>query len=116
MAATIPRCRRLYEWSSCANPRTLSVISVTCFLNAVMNLRASSERSGCQLFQLIQGDCQQGQALADVIVQVSGDASTLRLLGFNQPAIHAGQRFLRKLAVGDVHSMPSMRSAAPSAE
>ena len=54
-----------------------------------------------QSFQLFKLHRQQCEALTDVVVQVSGDPGAFCLLGLNETAIHAGQRFFGKLALRD---------------
>src|SRR5271154_3447723 len=53
---------------------------------------------------LLQPHSKQREFLADVVMQLSGDMSTLLLLCFNQAAAQAGQCVFRSLTVGNVYS------------
>jgi hypothetical protein len=54
------------------------------------------------LFQSLQIDVEQGQALARIIVQVSGNARTLLLLGAGQAFPQGRKFFLRPFSLGNV--------------
>ena len=71
-------------------------------LKRVQTAEDFARRIRLQSFQLPQPHRQQCEALTDVVVQVSGDPGTLRLLGFKETATHAGQHLFGTLALRDV--------------
>ena len=83
-AATSPACWSTPGCSSCDRCRIASESAIVCCSGSPPAAPAASD--GSRRLRPLQGGAQGGELLADVIMQLAGDAAALRFLGREQPA------------------------------